>query len=187
MTILGPNLTLSDIAVAELFGHIELSQNETDKKRLIEILAMLDEDIVDITTIATNGQVQLYFTNRRNIKLPIHAIGDGLKKLLHIALVLLAKPGSILLLDEVENGLHYSMYSKLWKMISTLAIQEKCQIIATTHSYDCIIGALEGVQSANFEDSFVYMRLDKSDKGIVTKTYSNSALERALYTDWEVR
>ena len=180
---MGPNTTLNDITVAEIFGQIELSQNKLNKEKLLDTLAILDEDIVDITTIVTNGHVQLYFTNRQNTKLPIHAIGDGLRKLLHLALILLAKPGSLLLLDEVENGLHYSMHAKLWETISTLAMQEGSQIVATTHSYECIGGALDGVTAAGFGDSFAYIRLDKNEKGIIPKTYSSEVLERALHTD----
>lgn len=119
--------------------------------------------------------------------LPIHTMGDGIRKLLHIALVLLANPGCILLLDEVENGLHYSLHAKFWEMVSTLAIQEKCQVIATTHSYECISGALEGIMAAKLEDSFAYTRLDRSEKGIVPKTFTSDMLERALDSDWEVR
>ena len=184
---LGPHITLSDITVADLFGQIELSQNKTDKKKLIDVLKILDECIVDITTIATNGLVQLYFTNKQGIKLPIHTMGDGIRKLLHIALILLAKPGCILLLDEVENGLHYSLHTKFWEMISVLAIQERCQIIATTHSYECITGALEGVKAANQKDNFAYTRLDRDENCIVPKTFTSDMLERALDSDWEVR
>jgi AAA15 family ATPase/GTPase len=184
---IGPHITLHDISVAELFGQIELSRNKMDKEKLIEILAIIDEKIKDITTIATNRLVQLYFIDKHNNKLPLHLYGDGIKKLLHIALVLLTKPGCILLLDEVENGLHYSLHAKLWEMISTLAIQENCQIIATTHSYECINGALEGIKAANLEESFAYVRLDKCDKGIVSKTFACDMLERALDSDWEVR
>jgi len=184
---LGPHITLNDITVADCFGQIELSQNKIDKNKLINILAILDEHIVDITTIATNRLVQLYFTNRQNIKLPIYTMGDGIRKLLHIALVLLTKPGCILLLDEVENGLHYSLYTKFWEMISTLAIQEKCQIIATTHSYDCISGAVKGIKAANLEDNFAYARLDKVDNSIVPKIFTCDMLERALGSDWELR
>ncbi|MDR0294626.1 MAG: ATP-binding protein [Prevotellaceae bacterium] len=184
---LGPHITLDEITIAEWFGQIELSRNKVDKKKLIDILAVLDEDIVDVTTIAANRLAQLYFSYSQKEKLPIHTIGDGTKKLLHIALVLLANPGCILLLDEVENGLHYSLYSKFWKMISALALQENCQIIATTHNYECINGALEGVKAANLEESFAYVRLDKSDKGVVPKTFTCDMLERALDSDWEVR
>jgi len=184
---LGPNTTLDGVTVADWFGQIELSRDATDKKKLIEILSILDDDIVDITTIAINRNVQLYLTNRQNVKIPVHTSGDGFKKVLFIPLAILAKPRCILLIDEVENGLHYSLHAKFWEMISTLAIRENCQIIATTHSYECISGALDGVKAAGMEDSFAFVRLDKSDKGVVPKTYTGDMLERALGSDWEVR
>ncbi|MCL1974608.1 MAG: ATP-binding protein [Firmicutes bacterium] len=184
---LGPHISLDDITVADLFGQIELSQNKTDKNKLIDVLGILDEGIVDIKTIAASGLVQLYFTDKKGVTLPIHTKGDGIRKLLHIALVLLTKPGCILLLDEVENGLHYSLHAKFWEMISTLAVQEKCQVIATTHSYECISGALEGVKAATLEDSFAYTRLDRNENGISPKTFTSDMLERALDSDWEVR
>jgi len=184
---LGPHIILSDSIVADLFGQVELSHNEVAKTKLLDVLAILDESIKDITTISTSGLVQLYFTNKRGVKMPIHTMGDGIRKLLHIALIILTKPGCILLLDEVENGLHYSLHPKFWEMISTLATQEKCQIVATTHSYECISGALEGIKSANLVDDFAYVRLDKVGVTIVPKAYTSDMLERALDTDWEVR
>ncbi|MCL1816915.1 MAG: ATP-binding protein, partial [Clostridiales bacterium] len=184
---LGPHISLDEIIVADLFGQIELSQNKTDKKKLLDILEILDENIVDITTISLSGFGKLYFINKQGIKLPIHAVGDGIRKLLHITLVLLTNPGCILLLDEVENGLHYSFHAKFWKMIATLVIQEKCQVIATTQSYECISGALEGIRAANLADSFTYIRLDKVEDIIAPKTYTSDMLERALDSDWEVR
>ena len=181
---IGPNISPYDISVTEWFGKVELSRS---KDKLIEILKMIDADIIDITTIATSRYADLYFTNKNKDMLPIHTIGDGMRKLLHIALVMLANPKCILLLDEVENGLHYSLYTSFWETISTLAIQLKCQIIATTHSYECISGALDGVKNAELENDFLYVRLDKNGNNITPKTFSYDSLERALDTDWEVR
>ena len=183
----GPNSKLDDLTVAELFGKVETSMNKTDMDRLMRVLSILDGCIEDITTIAAYERVQLYFTGKQGVKLPIHIMGDGIRKLLYIALVLLTKPGCILLLDEVENGLHYSLHAKFWELISIMAMQEKCQIIATTHSYECINGALEGVEAANLHDSFSYTRLDRSADSIVPKTFTSDMLERALDLDWEVR
>ncbi|MCL2832449.1 MAG: ATP-binding protein [Treponema sp.] len=184
---IGPHISLDDITVADWFGNLELTQGKTEKQKLIEILSILDNSITDITTIAAGGLVQLYFTNKQEIKLPFHIMGDGIKKLLHIALVLRTKPGCILLLDEVENGLHYSLYSKFWEILSTLAILENSQIIATTHSYECIAGALEGVTAAKQEENFAYVRLDKNDNIVTPKKFSSNMLKRAIDSDWEVR
>jgi AAA15 family ATPase/GTPase len=184
---LGPNITLSENVVAGLFGQVELSPNDIAKKKLLSFLEMLGGFISDIKIIFTSGLPQLYFTNKQGIKMPVYIMGDGIRKLLHIALIMLTKPGCILLLDEVENGLHYSLHAKFWEMISTLATQEQCQIVATTHSYECISGALEGIKLANQEDNFAYVRLDKDGGTVVPKSYDSDMLERALDKDWEVR
>ncbi|MCL2167342.1 MAG: ATP-binding protein, partial [Clostridiales bacterium] len=86
-----------------------------------------------------------------------------------------------------ENGLHYSLHALFWEVISILAKQLQCQIIATTHSYECIQGAVDGIKAAKLEDDFTYVRLDKNSMGVIPKTFSSDMLERALDTDWEVR
>jgi energy-coupling factor transporter ATP-binding protein EcfA2 len=183
----GPHIRLGDNQVVDLFGQVELAQHGTAKKKLLDVLSILGESIVDVTTISAGGLVQLYFTNKQGVKMPIQTVGDGIGKLLHIALIMLTKPGSILLLDEVENGLHYTLHGKFWEMIASLAIQEKCQIVATTHSYECISGALEGIKATGLEEEFAYVRLDKVNETVVPKTYTSDMLERALEKDWEVR
>ena len=182
---IGPNTGHHDITITEWFGKVELSRN---KEKLMEILALIDDDIIDITTIATSRLAVLYFTNKQGVMMPVHTIGDGMRKLLHIALVMLANPGGVLLLDEVENGLHYSVYTSFWKAVSILANRMKCQVVATTHSYECISGALYGIKEAELGEDFADVRLDRNDKGaVIPKTFSHAALERAAETDWEVR
>ena len=44
-----------------------------------------------------------------------------------------------ILIDEIETGFHYSMFDKLWEVIATTAKKNNCQIIATTHIYECMV------------------------------------------------
>ncbi|MCL2775420.1 MAG: ATP-binding protein [Oscillospiraceae bacterium] len=181
---IGPNVIPDDMSIAEWFGKVELMGK---KQKLIEGLKILDENITDITTIVGNGFPQLYITNKQNIKMPINIMGDGIRKIMNVALTILANPSGMLLLDEIENGLHYSLHSKFWALIATLATQEKCQIVATTHSYECINGALEGVKKVELQDNFAYIRLDIEDDTVVAKTFPSDMLEIALTSDLEVR
>ena len=181
----GPNTTLSEQESAEYFSMLVLSNK---KDRLINILQLIDENIIDITTIVLGATVQLYYKKNDGSSLPIYSLGDGVRKLLFFALIMLAKPGCILLLDEVENGFHYTILSKFWEIISTLVKSENCQIIATTHSYECINGALEGVAATAQQASFNYVRLDKTTKDeIAPKHFSHEMLTRSIKDDWEVR
>jgi AAA15 family ATPase/GTPase len=181
---MGPNTIFDDISIAEWFGKVELHGK---KERLIECLRILDESITDVTTIIIDGFVQLYITDKQNTKMPMHIMGDGIRKIMNVALILLANPSSVLLLDEIENGLHYSLHAKFWALIASLASKEKCQIIATTHSYECINGALEGFKEVELSDIFTYVRLDRDVESIKSKAFTSDMLEVALTSDLEGR
>jgi len=82
--------------MAEWFDKTELSRN---KRKLIEVLSIIDDAIVDITTIAISSLAVLFFIRKDDAMLPMHTIGDGLRKLMLIALVILAILGCAMLLD----------------------------------------------------------------------------------------
>lgn len=43
-----------------------------------------------------------------------------------------------LLVDEVENGIHYATLPRVWKFLFEVAERHAIQIFATSHSWDCI-------------------------------------------------
>ena len=100
-----------------------------------------------------NGQGMLYVKIDKKL-FPLKLAGDGLNKLLFIVLSIISNPDSILLIDEIESGFHYSMYPKLWETIALAARENACQIIATTHSYECIAGAIDGIEKADRKSDF---------------------------------
>lgn len=75
-----------------------------------------------------------------DVKKPVSlgTLGDGVHRILLIALSLANAQNSILLIDEIELGLHYSAMEKLWQMIFKYAQEWNIQVFATTHSQDAI-------------------------------------------------
>ncbi len=69
---------------------------------------------------------------------PLRTFGDGTNRLFHIVLNLVVSQNGILLIDEIENGLHYSIQEKLWEIIFDLAEKLDVQVFATTHSDDTV-------------------------------------------------
>jgi len=68
-----------------------------------------------------------------------------------------------------------------------LAAQEfNCQVIGTTHSYECLQAAYEGF-SGGLEEDFGYIRIDKDDERTIAKTFDYSLLKAAFDTNMEVR
>ena len=69
---------------------------------------------------------------------PLKSLGDGVYRILLIALSLANAKGKCLLIDEIELGLHHSVIEKLWEMIFKYAKEWDIQVFATTHSQDAI-------------------------------------------------
>ena len=95
-----------------------------------------------------------------------------------------AKDG-ILLIDEIDTGFHYSMYKDLWKIVSEVSRAYNCQVIATTHSYENINGAVEGLKDHSEDFSFYRLGYDKNE--LKSFRYSYDLLKSALRSDMEVR
>ena len=118
--------------------------------------------------------------------LPLSDLGDGMQRMLGIALALVNAKGGLLLIDEIENGLHYSVLPDLWHLIFQLARRLNIQVFATTHSWDCI----EGFQKAAQEDSQsegLLIRLESKKDQIVATLFDERRLGIATREQIEVR
>lgn len=166
--------TTNDIGKLELAGK---------KNVIIKILKKLDPSIDDIVTISLYGEPQLYVSAEEKL-LPIQFAGDGLVKLLSIVVAIMLMHDGLVLFDELETGFHYSMHENLWKIIDEVSLEANCQVIATTHSYELIKAAIDGVERT---DDFAYFRLGKSKEGIAAYGYDYGLLNSALKSEMEVR
>ena len=176
-------ITNNESSVVERMSKIEL---KGEKQKIIDIMRILDPEISDILTVVSDGQAQLYVRTRGKT-LPLKLAGDGLIRLLYIVLAIMTNPDSYILIDEIENGLHYSMYESLWKVIARSAIASNTQVIATTHSYECIVGAAMGINSVDTQDSFCFYRMEKEDGECRCLRYSHDILLSAINSELEVR
>ena len=178
---LGARIGYGGSNLAELYGKIDL---EGKSNIVIKALKLFDPEITDIKTIVQNGIAKLYVTLENGKKLPVDYMGDGINKLMSICISILANPNAIILIDEIENGFHYTMHKKIWEMIISAANEVNTQVIATTHSYECIQGASDAIGT---DDKFSYVRLDQIDEQIVAKCMSAEQLKLALDSEMEVR
>ena len=69
---------------------------------------------------------------------PLSAFGAGVHRFLGLLLACHAARGGLLLVDEIDTGLHYSVQTQLWELLAAWSAQFEVQIVATTHSLDCV-------------------------------------------------
>jgi AAA15 family ATPase/GTPase len=59
-------------------------------------------------------------------------------RVLQLALKIFPAKGGFLLIDEFENGLHYSVQERIWQLAFEMAQRLDIQVFATSHSWDCV-------------------------------------------------
>jgi|GEM_PF-647912 len=171
----------TDRAILDRMGKAEING---EKGKLIEFMNHIDPSITDIVTLSINGIPQLYIKTKNKL-LPVQFSGDGINKLLYIVLSIMDAKDGIVLVDEIDTGFHHSMYKVLWEIVSDVSRDYNCQVIATTHSYENIIGAIEGVKGC--PEDFSFYRLGYDKEGLKTFRSSYDLLKSAIRSDMEVR
>ena len=74
---------------------------------------------------------------------PLGTLGEGVSRIFALALHLAETQGGFLLVDEIENGLHWSVMPTIWRFLVETARALDVQIFATTHSKDCLEAVAE--------------------------------------------
>lgn len=134
--------SLDGAELVSLWDKVALTPNED---RVLRALTFLDEHIERIAAQA--GTQNFYNSGRggfivkifgREHPLPIGSMGDGMWRMLAMAIAIAHCKDGILLVDEIDTGLHYSVMTNMWRLIFRAAKDLNVQVFATTHSSDCI-------------------------------------------------
>ncbi len=64
--------------------------------------------------------------------------GQGVKTFINIIFSMFILENRTLHIDEIENGIHFSLFDDFWEIILKLSKERNIQIFATTHSKECI-------------------------------------------------
>lgn len=168
---------------AQQFGAMD-ARGETGV--VVDILRILDPHLRSLTTIAAGDAALVHADIGFDKKIPVYFLGDGITRLLRAVLGMAHARGGVLLLDDIDSGLHHSVLPKVWHALSEASERFDCQLIATTHSYACLRAAESGL-SGYLDPDFVYIRLDQTPTGIKPVKYSFDELGSAIGLDLEVR
>jgi hypothetical protein len=123
--------------------------------------------------------------DRKQRKMPVALLSDGINRLLGISLSLAYFSGGTVLVDQFEDGFYYELLPSIWASIYKLAKEFKVQMFVSTHSRECIEALLPTMQG--HEDDFRLLRAFRGDDGCEIKSLSGNYLESALEQEFEVR
>jgi hypothetical protein len=105
---------------------------------VVDLLRELEPNIVEAAVFATQREPTLYLRDSRSGFLPLSSFGDGMRRAIALALAVPRARGGLLLVDEIETGLHYSMLGKMYAWLVDACVQNQVQLFVTTHSLEAV-------------------------------------------------
>ena len=178
-------------------------QHETSKEHLQRYSDMVNSNYKDDFKNAINlifpkitdvgilidemGEPYLSATMDDGVQLPFHDLGGGIVRLYQLFLGFFTSRGGTLFSDEVENGLHHSVLKDVWAHGRTWMHQWNVQLVATTHSAECIDAAIAAFEDA--PDDLAIHKLFRNEKTgrVEATTFTGETLEGVRDLGLEIR
>jgi AAA15 family ATPase/GTPase len=117
--------------------------------------------------------------------IPHSILGEGFNRLVYIFCSLLTANAKVIVLDELENGIHYSALHTVWQGIANIARELDIQLFITTHSYECIQAAAKVFEAT--PEEFQVIRLERTENNVDAKCIPGDRVASVLERGWEIR
>lgn len=180
--LLAPGIRRAPIEDCQSFDRLVQNGHESE---VVEFLKVVDSQIHNIRTM-TVPEPMLYADVGLSQFVPVGLLGGGVSRLLSLALTMFEARGGLILVDELENGLHHTVLEPVWQRLQTLAKACDVQLIATTHSRECLSAAMHAFHGSSPEDLAIH-RLDERHGEPFAATFLAKDWEYSLQLGAELR
>ena len=185
----GPGL-LGNVDLARYLDRVALSEAQEQAVNALRLI--FGSEVRDVAIVGRQespylGDLRMIVKlNGLDRPVPLRSLGDGALRMFAVALALANSVSGFLLIDEAENGLHYSVQREFWRMVLQTAERHNVQVLATTHGSDCIAGfALAAAELEGIDG--LLTRIERDDDGLRAVDYTEQGLKGAALQHIEVR
>lgn len=182
------SFTTFPIQDSELVRLYDIAVHGRTKKKWIALLAQIESRLEGLESVAVGLEKQpTVHAEVTGIKklMPLSMLGQGFNRLAYLYAGLLGQNANIALIDEIENGIHYSALPILWQGIANIAKELDIQIFATTHSLECIRAASDAFKDS--PDDFQVIRLNRKGDNIEADIIPHDYVEAVVMHGGEIR
>jgi hypothetical protein len=131
------------LAGATLLDYWNRLLHDGQEQRAVEALRIVEPAIQNIAAAIGEGAgsaqasfiVKLQGQTRR---VPLGSLGGGVQRMLALSVVLPHCANGMLIIDEIDTGLHHTVMADMWRLIFEASKRFNVQVFASTHSYDCV-------------------------------------------------
>lgn len=140
-------------------------ERSIETKNYDRILEFLREKVDrDIQNIELAGELNRFLVTHDRFAraLDLTQFGEGVQRIFHIALQFAAAENGILLIDELENAIHYSLLQDFILLVDELSRTFNVQVFVTSHSKECLDAFLKN--NLNLNDVSGYRLYTQDDR-----------------------
>lgn len=164
-----------------------------EEKHVVEALMFIDSSIERIAPIIgqpffgglINNRGGFIIKRRGEEPIPIGSLGDGIWRMLALAVTLSRTKNGVILIDEIDTGLHYTVMEKMWSFVNDVSKKFNTQVFATTHSHDCIQALAKICSESEDSKEISIQRIELEKENAVP--YSESEIKTAARQKIEMR
>lgn len=119
---------------------------------VVSLVRLAIPEVVSVQPLMERGQPMVFVDVGLPNLIPAQMLGGGSVNLLQLATYIADGSARLLLVDEIEDGLHYSVLPSLAEMMLKIARERRIQFLITTHSRD-VVRAFAEASAASADDT----------------------------------
>jgi predicted ATP-binding protein involved in virulence len=157
------------------------------KQLAVELLQIFDPLVRDIDVVASLERSAVRVTHSRRGVVDLSSFGDGMRRGVVLALTLARAHQGVLLLDEIETGIHANLLRPVLSKLIAAAATSQVQILATTHSLEAVDALVSAVADHNDGDSLAAYWVQRKEEQHEARRYDFERLQRMREGGLDIR
>lgn len=154
--------------------------------RIIEIVSLVEARVRNVIPLVEWGQPNIYVDIGGEGLLPLPVLGSGFFHLLRLALGIAQVQDGIIIIDELEDGIHYSIMPKVAKVVIQALENKNLQFFVSTHSSELIKAFIEEAHASSFTEMCL-IKMSGHRGEVVSGQFDREEIDFALELNGELR
>lgn len=168
---------------SRLAEKLDIATRSGEEAKWLQGMKCIDPTVEIIRTFTIDGSHRIYVKKKGQKEYHnLSQMGDAVFKALEILAHTSQNQDGYLLIDEIENGIHFSHHEEFWKMVFRLCVEFNVQVFATSHSLEMIkaFNAVAGTEGFGGISQYMEMFRSARTGEIVANTFSHETLTYSI-------
>lgn len=114
---------------------------------VVKALKLIEPNIRDLED-KTIGETPRIWADLNDFSklVPLASLGAGINWLARMVMGMVRSQNGLVLIDEIGFGIHHTHQPELWRIVHEIARDLNVQVVATTHSRECVEAAADALK-----------------------------------------